>query len=296
MKNAVKKQEGVRMEKKSDEMTILDAFVNVAPYFNRLLNDDVTISIYDTKKLVCNVPGETFSLNTRIGDPLSDDDQDIMTVTIRENKECAAILPADVLGVPIVSKTIPLHDDNGNVIGAVGTGMSTEQYHHLFDIATSLSQEINQASNTVDTMTNSILDLADNINRVSEQASRASGSLTDIDSIASTVGKIADQSNLLGLNASIEAARAGSEGRGFAVVADEVRKLAITSKDHASDINQTTAEVRDLIEQLDKAIVHINEQSEEQSSAIHGIAQAMQKINEDVQRLAKLAEKTIQME
>lgn len=275
----------------SKEMSILDAFVMMAPYFNRLLHDDVSISVYDTEKLLIHAPADTFALDIKAGDPPEDGDH--ITVSIYENKECSAVLPANILGVPIISKTIPLHDKNGNVVGAVGTGTSTEQFHNLNDIASSLSTEIDQASETINAMTSSLADLAKNINSVSEQATLASGSLKNIDAIASTVGKIADQSNLLGLNASIEAARAGNEGRGFAVVADEVRKLATTSKDHAGDINQTTAEVRQLIEQLDRAISNINEQSESQSEAVKGIAQAMDKINENVQKLTKLTEATV---
>lgn len=279
------------MQSDTNKVTILDAFIMVAPYLNRLLHDDVLFSIYDTEKLVFKVPAETFSLNTKIGDPLIEGD--IMTDTIIENKDCAAVVPAEILGVPIASRTIPLHDEEGNVIGAVGSGTSTERYHQLFNISSSLSQEIEQATATLSAMTNAITELADNINRVTEQALQANDSLTDIDTVATTVGDIADQSDLLGLNAAIEAARAGKEGRGFAIVAEEVRKLATTSKDYASDINETTAKVRELIGQLHRSITQVNEQSEKQSIAIQGIAETMRKINDNVQQLTEMAEATI---
>jgi methyl-accepting chemotaxis protein len=81
--------------------------------------------------------------------------------------------------------------------------------------------------------------IAENILMLSERT-------TQIGDIIATVNAIADQSKMLALNASIEAARAGEEGRGFAVVAMEVRNLAEQSR-------QATAQVRDILSEIQQA-------------------------------------------
>jgi methyl-accepting chemotaxis protein len=88
--------------------------------------------------------------------------------------------------------------------------------------------------------------IALNITGLAEQMQR-------IDEIIASVSEIATQSNLLALNASIEAARAGHHGRGFAVVADEVRTLAQQSKDAAAQVQSILGEIQEAMKQTVRA-------------------------------------------
>jgi methyl-accepting chemotaxis protein len=105
------------------------------------------------------------------------------------------------------------------------------------------SEQVKQGVQAIDVSSKAIEDLANDIKSALANSVELESSSTDITSVLEVIRNIAEQTNLLALNAAIEAARAGEQGRGFAVVADEVRTLATRTQ-------QSTDEIDTMIQRL----------------------------------------------
>lgn len=130
------------------------------------------------------------------------------------------------------------------------------------------SHKIDEANSNLSKASNQISQMNDDIQTVAQTQQLLSGELKTLSSqaqevkgILNIIGDIADQTNLLALNAAIEAARAGEHGRGFAVVADEVRKLAERTQESLSQINHT-------ISTIVNAIVNTSQKMDKSANSI----------------------------
>lgn len=145
-----------------------------------------------------------------------------------------------------------------------------------------------EGSRVVSDTTKSIDRLSAHIEMAVEEVRGLESATANIETILKVINDIADQTNLLALNAAIEAARAGESGRGFAVVADEVRTLAQRTQ-------QSTTEIRSMIEQLQAGASSVSvAMNESKSTAEDAVAKsqladaALQRIRNAIQQISDM--------
>ncbi|WP_017222851.1 methyl-accepting chemotaxis protein [Moritella dasanensis] len=179
---------------------------------------------------------------------------------------------------------------------------------HIADYASNASAEASSANSEAETGTVVVKKTIEAIHELADEVKTASKVIDELDAHTSNVGlildtirSIADQTNLLALNAAIEAARAGEQGRGFAVVADEVRTLASRTQDSTQEIQQVLEELqrasRGAVEAMQRGMSKADmgvEQSSSAGDSLTSISVKVEAINVVNEQIASATEEQAQ--
>ncbi|WP_336784185.1 methyl-accepting chemotaxis protein [Paenibacillus illinoisensis] len=275
-------------------MSILESLVNAMPFVRQMFRDDVSISINDHEKVLYFSEANGLEIGVKVGDELHEDYKDFKMLTNRDSRTVAR-MPGDLQGRPFDAILIPIKE-NDQVVGILGVNYALDNHITLEKLISENEATINALLGGIQQIAAHSEELSatsEEILRNSKQAAENSVSVTKVTNV---IREVSEQTNLLGLNAMIEAARVGDLGSGFGVVASEVRKLSDHTKQAAADIETSLGSVQDSMKHMELEIGQITSATVDQAQLVSEFMQSIEQLSETSANLKKFVTEMLALE
>ncbi|MFB5285094.1 methyl-accepting chemotaxis protein [Peribacillus sp. Hz7] len=250
--------------------------------------EDACLLLINHEKVLCYLPGTSIDLNIQVGAPISTLQGTVTLQALQSGQFEQEEKDSRKFGVPYISTASPIKE-NGRVIGALSSIVSNRRIDMLRSEAeelTAISQELAATTEHMASVSNVI---AKDLQELADESSLLKNEIRTIEHVLSKIKDTAIKSRILGLNASIEAARSGEHGRGFMVVANEIKKMADSSKDAVEGFEPQLKEMMKNMEKAIETIQQISAHSEEQSVIVEEFHQSFDHIVHTASELSKNA-------
>lgn len=272
----------------SENKPIFDHFMHVMPLMNNFILGDVAIALTDLEKYLYYKPGNVLDLKIQPGMELKSG-----TAVVKAMKEKRRVIlrgDKNTFGVPYIAIAVPIVNDSQDVIGAAVIGESVEKQDAMRDMAGVLSDAISLLASNTEEISAQTEEISAVTKTLARGAQDAMARVKETNQVLGIIRNIASQTNLLGLNAAIEAARVGDFGRGFGVVAEEIRKLADSTTDSIKQITQIIDSVQADSENNLNQLNHIDEVISQIAQAVSHVADTVQETTAMTTQLHTLAD------
>ena len=268
---------------------IRENFSYVLPQISELFISGVGLSFTDREKIISYQPGTKIDLKIKPGTMLKGGNA--ISRAMEGKCRVMARLDKSIYGQVLIAIAVPVYNREKEVIGSVCAYETIEQQEALKEMATTLTASISILATTSEEISAQTQKASSTSKELARFAEESQMKVKETNEVLQMIKIVSDQTNLLGLNAAIEAARVGEAGRGFGVVAEEIRKLATTSAESIKkgqiivrQIQDQSAGTTQQVHQMDAVISQI-------AAAILHLTEAVQQSNIMGQRLGQLAEK-----
>lgn len=271
---------------------ILDLVVEVAPYLNSLMPNDISVTVIKDGRYAAYAPGKSINLGLKVGEAARGP---VVEACHASGKRIVRSIDSTkaIGGTAYYVCGMPIKEDN-KVVGCVVINQligDQEIVHNIAGELAASSQELTAGMEELAADAQILSSSSSDIGKLGKDLELAT---KQTDEIVSLIKNVADQTNLLGLNAAIEAARVGEQGRGFAVVAEEVRKLAVASAVSVKNVTSSLQKIQEAIHLLSSKINDVNMTVDGQSSSIQEMATASQRLAAMAEDLSSAASRMLQ--
>lgn len=275
----------------TEDQAVIDHYICVMSKINDLFTSEVSATLVYKDKYVLSKPSRNLNLNIKEGDPIKKGSA--VETAIREKRRVVMRFDAALFGVPYIAVAVPIFNDRREVIGAASTQEAVDKQEMLKNMADQLTEKMSVLAATTEEISAQSEEISAVSHDLTAGAERSQKRVLESDEVLSIIKAIAGQTNLLGLNAAIEAARVGEQGRGFGVVAEEIRKLSATSADSIKKIDFIIGSIQDDSTNTYQQMHNIDNIISEVATAITHVAETVQQISAMAQELNSMANNLI---
>ncbi|MGI6144907.1 MAG: methyl-accepting chemotaxis protein [Peptococcia bacterium] len=267
------------------ELTMLDHLLKVAPLINQISLADMGVGICNLEKWLLYIPAKSLDVKIKAGDPVLPGGAAYLAMQRKE--KITMEIDEDLYGVSYIATGLPIYNNEGDVIGAIVTSENLQRQEILFSTAREIQGFLQNIQGSIQEIAAEAQELSATSEELRSVTEDATIKVESTAGILDTVKQISKRTNLIGLNASIEAARVGEYGKGFNVVANEVRNLSQMTNNSTAEIGHIINLIKEAIDSIDSATQMVSEVSQSQAEKLSGI-------NVILEEFGGLAEKLVQ--